>query len=162
MNFATFERAQVAAFAYREARHTGSIDCMRAVCFILRNRKQARWGDGTWLSLIGSHHLVSAGDSGLPFWTDEPLTGGNDRLLQLIVSGVDDIYLSQEGYDDPVRQVVCGEMQGNVLLGKAKPAPTLYYSFVDRQPRPWFLENIVRRPQEHAQVGQIGTMMFYR
>jgi hypothetical protein len=173
VNFSAFERAQVAAFAYREARRTGALDCMRAVCYILRNRVKSAWGDGTWLSVIVASHLSAAGFE--PFVMGEiapnamPTDTGagalisgfrsDDRLLQLIVRDVDDIYLGQESFDDRVRQVVCGE-QG-LSSSKKDWKPALYYSFVDREPRPWFVENIIRRA-EHPQVGQIGTMMLYR
>src|SRR5580704_12353698 len=123
MNFSVFERAQVAAFAYHQARRTGSLDCMRAVCFILRNRVKSAWGDGTWLSVIAGSHLTAAGfepfimgEIGLgsshltqPSAPGAMLTGfkSDDRLLQLIVRDVDDIYLNQES-DDNVRRICCG------------------------------------------------------
>lgn len=191
MNFAAFERAQVAAFAYREARRTGSLDCMRAVCFILRNRVKSAWGDGTWLSVIAASHLTAASFD--PFVMGEiapnamptaqladtgfanPLAGkadwdaigravsgfkSDDRLLQLMVRDVDDIYLGQDNFDDRVRTTVCGE--GREALGNKEWKPVLYYSFVDATPRPWFVANVIRRPQEHPHVGQIGSMMLYR
>jgi hypothetical protein len=169
MNFAAFERAQVAAFAYCEARHTGSIDCVRAVCFILRNRVKSGWGNpaGSWLAVMEGSAQVAA---------QEPETAignwqlVNDRLLQLIVRDVDDIYLGQEPYDDRVRQAVCGEGMAALYGVKVSSAkkdwkPCLYYSFVDRAAslRPWFVENIIRKPAEHARVAQIGgKMMLYR
>jgi hypothetical protein len=165
MNFAAFERAQVAAFAYREARHTGSIDCMRAMCFILRNRLQSGWGGGSWLLVLEAAGEVAAqeegvGDQGTGL-TPSPQPLASDRLLQLIVRDVDDIYLGQEPWDNAVRQVVCGE--GARSSFKKDWKPVLYYSFVDRAPRSWFVENIIHRPQEHPQVGQIGgKMMLYR
>jgi hypothetical protein len=173
MNFAAFERAQVAAFAYREARRTGNLDCMRAVCFILRNRVKSSWGDGTWLSILASSYLHSAGWE--PFVpgemvpnSDAPAPGAmitgfksDDRLLQLMVRDVDDIYLGQDNFDDRVRQTVCGD-DSSLKPGKREFKPVLYYCFVDRDPRPWFKENIIRRPQDHPQVGQIGTMMLFR
>jgi hypothetical protein len=163
MNFATFERALVASFAYREARRTGALDCMRAVCYILRNRVRSSWGDGTWLSVIAQSHLTSANFE--PFVMGEVSANGtgepksmingfksDDRLLQMIVRDVDDIYIGQDHFDDRVRQVVCDDPK----------KPVLYYSFVDREPRPWFVENIIRQPKEHPHVGQIGAMMLYR
>ena len=166
MNFAAFERAQVAAFAYREARRTGNLDCLRAVCFILRNRVKKGWGGGSWLGVIAADHLVNAYAA-----PDLEVAEGNatatDRLLQLIVRDVDDIYLGQESYDDRVRQVVCSlDASAQAGLGMASTKkdwkPALYYGFVDRPPRPWFVENIIRRPEEHAQVTTIGTMLLYR
>lgn len=148
MIFSAFERAQVAMFGYREARHTGNIDCIRAACLVLRNRKANGWGDGSWLSLIAAAYLTSANCEmpGLDLKTD-------DRLLQLIVNQIDDIYLVQDRFDDPVSRIVCGD-------DPKKSA--LYFSFVDRQPRPWFVENIIKQPKDHAQISNIGAMMFYR
>jgi hypothetical protein len=150
MNLATFERAQVAAFAYRQARHTGSLDCMKAVCYLLRNRVKAGWGDGSWLSVIEAAGAV-AGNS----LASEPSAhfSASDRLLQLIMRDVDDIYLGQEHWDDAARMVVMGD--------DAKKPGALYYSFVDRDPSSWFVENIVRKPAEHAHVGNIGPMMLF-
>lgn len=168
MNFAAFERAQVAAFAYREARHTGSLDCMRAVCFILRNRVKSAWGNGTWLSVIAASHVTAAsfdpwimGETSAKGDEKIPVVSSEDRLLQLIVRDVDDIYLGQDRFDDNVRQVVCGD-DPSAKLGNRTWKPVLYYAFVDQRPRPWFVENIVQRPQDHPHSGQIGKMMLYR
>ena len=170
MNFAAFERAQAAAFAYREGRHTGSLACLRAILFILRNRVKKGWGEGSWLTVMEAAGEAAAhGDaaSGLgnqasaEAQSPKPEALSSDRLLQMIVRDVDDIYLGQEPWDDPVRQVVCGE--GAQSSFKKDWHPILYYSLVDRTARPWFVENIIRKAQEHPQVGQVGgKMMLYR
>lgn len=158
MNFATFERAQVAAFAYREAHASGSFDAMRAICFVLRNRVKAGWGDGTWLSILESAGIVSADD----YKTSEVLeaaSGGqglsSDRLLQMMVRDIDDIYLGQERLDDNVRRVVCGD-------DPKEKRYALYYCFANRTPRPWFTDNIIRQAGDHAQIGTVGTMLLFR
>jgi|SRR5271165_712578 len=173
MNFAAFERAQVAAFAYREARFTGSLACMRAVCFVLRNRVKSSWSGGSWLAVMEQAHLTAAtndleaAELRVPSAERTSDAGAaSDRLLQLMVKDVDDIYLSQESYDDPVRIVTEGARPGisSGIVAKKDWHPALYYSFVDQasRMRPWFVENIIRRPEEHAQIGQIGKMMLYR
>jgi hypothetical protein len=164
MNFAAFERAQVAAFAYREARFTGSLDSMRAVCYVLRNRVKSAWGDGSWLAVMEAAHLTAAtNDRGAELSTGNGLPGNSglssDRLLQSIVRDVDDIYLMQESFDDAVAQVTVARKSG---ISGDTWKPALYYSFVDRPVRPWFVENIIRRADEHPQIGQIGAMMLYR
>jgi hypothetical protein len=156
MNFAAFERAQLAAFAYREARRSGSLDCMRAVCFVLRNRVKSAWGESSWLAVMESAAAVAAHELAPD---QEP--SNNDRLLQLMVRDVDDIYMGQEHFDDRVAQVVCDHNPGG-RMGQANWKPALYYSFIDRPFRPWFVENIIQKPAEHAQTGQIGKMMLYR
>jgi hypothetical protein len=182
MNFAAFERAQAAAFAYREGRHTGSLACLRAILFILRNRVRSGWGGvrggAPWLAVMEAAAEVAAQDSvirigasasgdeiansirkGLQDAVPAVPSTSDDRLLQMIVRDVDDIYLGQESFDDPVRQVVCGTDQP--MAGRT--GPVLYYSFVDRPLRLWFVENIIRKPVEHPQVGQVGgKMMLYR
>lgn len=184
MNFAAFERAQAAAFAYREGRHTGSLDCLRAILFILRNRVRSGWGRASWLAVMEAAGEVAAQDcvirigasmsgdeiansirKGLQDAVPVPLTS-DDRLLQMIVRDVDDIYLGQEPWDDAVRQVVCGEGAQSSLRQPSLRKdwkPVLYYNFVDRPPRPWFVENIIQKPAEHPHVGQVGgKMMLYR
>jgi hypothetical protein len=184
MNFAAFERAQVAAFAYREARFTGSLDCMRAVCFVLRNRVKSAWGDGTWLTVMEMAYLTAAScDAGSGLMSGAPDTArsgdagasansastgmlsgfrSDDRLLQLIVRDVDDIYLGQESFEDNVAQVTGARkpMSMNGSSGE-RWRPALYYSFVERPVRPWFVVNIIRNGPEHPQMGQIGHMMLY-
>jgi hypothetical protein len=151
VNLATFERAQVAAFAYCEARHTGSVDCMKAVCYVLRNRVKAGWGDGSWLSVIDSAVMVSGHSLTLE---EVPIASASDRLLQLIVRDVDDIYLGQDRSDDPTRIVVCGD--------DPPKNSALYYAFVDRDIRNWFVLNIIKQPADHAHIGNIGPLMLYR
>jgi hypothetical protein len=153
LNLATFERAQVAAFAYREARLTGSLDCMKAVCYVLRNRVKAGWADSSWLGVLENApqvmgNLAVVNDGG-------PALVSHDRLLQLLVRDIDDIYLAQDWGDDPVRRVVCGDEPKDARAA-------LYYSFVDRQPRPWFVENIVQKPVDHPQLGNVGPIMLFR
>lgn len=148
MNLSTFERAQVAAFAFREASHTGSLDCMKAVCYVLRNRIKAGWGDGSWLNILASHPHVAGNEPAEPREMKP-----SDRLLQLLVRDIDDIYLQQE-YDDNLRRVVCGD--------DPPKTAALYYAFVNRPIRPWFAENIVRMNQDHPHSGNVGPIMLYR
>lgn len=141
MNFATFERAQVASFAYRQAARTGTLDCLRAVCYVIRNRVKAGWGDGTWLSVIDAHFKVT-GNSTLR--AEMPLDP-QSRLLQLIVRDIDDIYLGASS--DDTKTVV---------------QDALYYQFIDMPPREWFVENIVWKTADHPRIAQIGPIAFFR
>jgi hypothetical protein len=141
MNFATFERAQVAAFAYRTARRTGSVDCMRAICYVLRNRLRSGWGEGTWFSVLDGHRHVE----GNQFTTEWLEFDPKDRLLQLIVRDIDDIYLGSS--EDDTKTVV---------------QDALYFQFIDLPSRDWFTENIVRQVSEHPRIAQIGMMAFFK
>ena len=73
----------------------------------------------------------------------------------------DDIYLGSEPIEDRVRQTVCAELSPD-LPGKKKQTGALYFSLVDRKPRPWFDENIIKKPGEHPHIGQIGKIMLFR
>lgn len=147
MNFATFERAQVAAFAYREASSSGSLDVMRAICYVLRNRVRNGWFESSWLTVMGQAHETAAHVPELFV----PMRS-QDRLLQMIVRDVDDIYTGQDRSDDNICQIVAGD----------RKHPVLYWAFVNRQFVPWFTENIIRQSQEHAHIGTIGPLLLYR
>lgn len=151
MNFATFERGQVAMFAFREAQHTGSLDCVKAVCLIVRNRVRSGWGDGTWWSVLQSAKEVAAHPA-----YDLPATGSDNRLLQMTVRDIDDLYLGMEG-ESNVTRVVAGDGGS----GNKDWKPALFYAFVDKPLSEWFKENIVGKIG-HEQCGQIGAMMVYR
>jgi hypothetical protein len=161
VNLATFERAQVAAFAYREARYTGSLECMKAICFVLRSRVKAGWGDGTWLSVMKSAAEVAGSNAWLlnqPGQAAEAYSkefmAADDRLLQILIRDIDDIYLGQDRFDDSTRQVCCGD--------NPPKTSALYYSLVDRPTRDWFVENIVRKPEEHPHIANVGPVMLFR
>lgn len=159
MNLDTFQRAQVAAFCYRQARHTGSVDCMKAVAWVLRNRLKAGWGDGTWLRLMNAHGQVAGNDQAMSAEFDQ-----NDRLLQMLVRDIDDIYLGTA--DDDTRRICDGfaglsGRDGLVTRGE-RPQPALYYQFINLPAREWFTENIIRKPQDHPQIATIGMMALYK
>jgi len=135
------QRARVVMFAYNEARHTGSLDCMKAVVYVLKNRIRAGWGSGTWLNAIQGHEAVAGTDP-----QPDQMFDVQDRLLQMFARDIDDIYLSSSFGDDNTKLVV----------GEA-----LYYQFIDKPTRGWFLENIVREPKLHPRTGQIGTMALF-
>ena len=146
MNLATFERAQLAAFAYRQARGTGSLDCMKCICYVLRNRVKAGWGDGSWLSVLEGAPLVD-GNVYLP---EHPvLFAAQDRMLQMLLREIDDIYLE-------------GGMKIHADDTWTVVQDALYYQFADRDPNPWFLEHILRDTKNHPRIGQVGTIMLFR
>jgi hypothetical protein len=141
MNYATFERAQLARWAYLKAVHTGSLACMKAICYVLRNRVQAGWGEGLWLNVIENHCMMEGNEeSGMR----QPLDPA-DRLLQILVRDIDDIYLGLSA--DDTELVV---------------QDALYFQFIDRPPRQWFVEHIIRDPENHARIGQVGPIALFR
>ena len=140
MNLATFERAVVVAYAYTEARESGSLDSMKAILYVLRNRVRAGWGDGTWLSVLNAPYTPALDQ--IACWTE---FDAGDRILQMLVRDVDDVYLGQS--DDPIRKTV---------------DDALFWQFVNRDVTPEFAEKIVRDPVNHPRIGSIGMMVFYK
>jgi hypothetical protein len=141
VNAGTFERAMLAAFAYQQARHTGSFDSMKGVAYIVRNRVLAGWGDGSYLAVMNAHSDVTS--DALPD-TQRPLDL-SDRLLQLLIRDIDEIYngTSQEKMKDTLKEA-------------------LYFQFITQPPRQWFEENIIRDPEHHPLIASMGIMVFFK
>lgn len=130
-------------FALDEAGHTGSLDCVKAVCYIMGNRVKAGWHDGTMLSVI-EHAWESSGH-------DEKLRQeltASGRMFQMMLYSIDDIYFGNS--EDGVRATVCDPK-----------LPCLWYQFIDRKPRQWFVEHVARNPHDHPRRAQFGKMMLF-
>lgn len=140
MNVDTFQRAMVANFAYAQARHTGSLDCMKAVVCVLRNRLKAGWGNGTWQRLINTHRQYAGNlaEMGVEVELD-------DNLLRMLVRDIDDMYMG---------------LSENDTSAVVKDA--LYYQFIDQEPNPWFVQNILGDHKNHPRQGQIGMIALFK
>lgn len=135
MTFDQFQRACIVRFAYQQAKHTGSLDCMRAVCYVLRNRVRQGWSD-TWVECIEKAGEY-AGNAATPL----PPIDITDRLFLHLLREIDDIFFSANA-NDLVK--VVGE--------------SLYYIFIDKPENPWFVEHVLRDRKNHACEGVIGMM----
>lgn len=146
MNPDALQRGRVLTFAYEQARHTGSLPCIKAVCYVLRNRRKAGWGDGTWLSLIYGHRKVAGTIIDTP-----PELDLKDRILQMLMRDIDDIYVGNSAYEGEEAQTTAAVVDD-----------ALYYQFIDLPTTEWFAEKIVRNPKQHPRCGIIGTMAFFK
>jgi hypothetical protein len=151
MNIETFQRAKIADAAYCAARHTGSLDCMKAIVYVWRNRLKAGWGDGTWLTIVRGQKEVAGNEPEDPIEVDLA-----DRLLNMLVRDIDDMYMGVS-YDE-TRAIVEGTVE---LEAGKKPVPALYYHFIDRPSTPWFTDNIVREYKSHPCIARIGTLALF-
>ena len=132
----TAVKAQLAFFAFSEANHTGSLDAMRAVCFIIRNRVRAGWSGGDWNRVLNfaSRHAAHELDH-------RPPSLESDIFRRLLME-IDEIYLGTR-VDD--------------LTEKG-----LYYCDLTGKPiRDWFAENIVRNQGHHPRVAQVGMFNIF-
>lgn len=126
-------------FAYEEGLHTGSLACMKAICYIIRNRVRAGWLDGSWTTVIQRAGDVAGNDPAV-----RPALDPQNRLFQLLLRDVDDIFFASS--EDETQQVV-GEC--------------LFYHFIDRPAREWFVSNIIRETEAHPRRAHVGTIAMH-
>lgn len=132
----TFVKAQLAGFAYTEANHTGSLDAMRAVCFIVRNRVRAGWAGGDWNRVINHAPVHAAHEA----QSEGPSL--ESEIFRRLLLQIDEIYQ--------------GTAEDN-LTEKG-----MYYCDVTgRAVRDWFAQNIVRDPGHHPRVAQVGMIHIF-
>lgn len=132
----TFIKAELAAFAQREAAHHGGIDNMLAVAFVVRNRVRASWFGGNWMEIIEGHEGVAG--------KNYPRTAVNlrDIHFRMFLQQIDDLYLG--------------------LTPDKMTEGALYYCELNHCDNEWFLENIVRKPEEHPRVATVGNVSFFK
>lgn len=137
------QRAALVLFAAREVGPAGSLDQMKAVCHVVRNRVQAPW-HADWLEALEHHAPVAAHEP-----DRFPLTL-NDRRLGQLARDVDEIFYGGAA-DDIAR--MCGRQDKD-------RGPLLYWCFIDRPLAPWFSQNVIGKPGEHKQRAQVGNSMY--
>lgn len=141
MTFNQFERALLVKFAHDEAVHTGSLASMKAVCYVIRNRVRAGWFDGSWTNNLQSAWEVAGNDR--PF-DGPPKLDVQNRLFQLLLRDIDDIFFAAS---EDETQIVVGEC--------------LYYHFIDRPVREWFVERVIRETEAHPRRAHVGSIVLY-
>lgn len=139
MTLEQFQRAAIVRFSINEAISTGSLACMKGVCYALRNRILDGWYDGSWITAIEKHWEVAGHDRQVTLEPDL-----NNRLFQMMLRDVDDIYYGT------------GEDETSAVVGACH-----YYHFIDKPIRAWFLENVIRDIENHPRRAHIGNIAFY-
>src|ERR1700679_740104 len=79
------DRVMLVRYAVQEAGPRGSLEQMKAICYCLRNRVRAGWGE--WLEVIESADETRANELGEPMRIDI-----SSRAYQRLLHEVDDIY----------------------------------------------------------------------
>jgi hypothetical protein len=146
MTLNELQRAAVVLFAAREVGADGSVDQMRAVCQVLRNRVQADWHS----DYMQTMEAWESGEGQANPPQQRAALMLSDRRLAMLAREIDEIFYGQAG--DEVAQC-CGRQD-------KERGPLLYWAFVDRKVLPAFVENVVRRPNEHRQRYQVGNTMY--
>lgn len=144
------DRVVLALYAVREAGERGSLEQMKAICYCLRNRVRAGWGE--WMAVI-----ESAGETAAHEPAAQTPIDTNSRTYQRLLRDVDDIYFGHtalKSYEDEST----GDLETSLC---AKDHECLYWCFVNRPIIEHFATTIVRDQENHANVASMGLMMFY-
>lgn len=148
MTLSEFQKALLVNFAIREAGPRASVEMMKAICIVIRNRVRKGWHDGNWIAVIENAPDHAAHET-------EPIRiDPNSRIFQRLVADVDEIFYSTE------ESAPAGDMSLIASL-TTKKKECLYWSFANRAVRPWFKENIQLDQENHPLRASMGIMMFY-
>lgn len=144
MNLTELQRGALVLYAAREAGEHASVEQMRAIVHILRNRVQGGWYENYLQAVEDAVHQAA----------NEPRATAlrlEDRRLQILCREIDDVLYGHA--DDEISRMCARQDKVH--------GPLLYWSFLDRAMRISFKETIVRKPEEHFQRGVLGMMYLY-
>lgn len=135
MNADTFIKGQLANFCIREAIGAGGIDNMIGVAHVLRNRVEAGWYGGDWMTAL-EEASISRGSMPANLSRLDLRKSEVKQFLQQI----DDVY---HGSDEDTTN------------------GALYYAEPHNITSDWFLHNIARDPANHPLRATIGLTSFF-
>lgn len=147
------QKALLLHFAVREVGATGGVEQMKAVCYCLRNRVRAGWGE--WTEVIEHADEVGAHEDRVRYYIDPA-----KRPYQMMLQAIDDIFFAQPKTESWNGQKIDQDAQGEGLeaaVGTAK-----YWRFLNRPLRKWFHENVVDQKLEHPERTSMGLMVMYK
>ena len=145
----SFVKAQLALLCWKNAPGGKPFSMLQCLAFIERNRVRAGWMGGDWLSVIandaaylayagnGHHYSVSTGPAALENFPDL-----RDEVFQKFLWEVDRIY--------------DGSRQDPMTEG------ALWWAEAEKINRPWFLENIARKAEQHPRVAAVGSLTLWK
>lgn len=132
-----FIKGQIVSFAYKEAKHVGdSLDLMIAIAHVIRNRQRAGWFGGDWIEIL--HNYADAAAKIYP----PHKTDLRDPNCKILMQQVDDIF--------------------NGLAPERLTFGALYYAELHRIDNTKFLANIVRDPEHHPRIANVGQVAFFQ
>lgn len=148
MTAENFIKAQLADFAWRQAHRFGGADGMLAVAHVVRNRARAGWHGGETLKILQHAHDADslegcACDGGCGRCVSSLQPDLRDDNIKLLLRSIDDIY-------------------SGLTIDKYTNEAGLYYCELRSITRPWFLLNIVRNPEEHPKIADVGPLSFFK
>ena len=140
------DRVMLVRYAAFEAGPRGSLEQMKAICYCLRNRVRAGWGE--WMDVIETADEHRGNEANELIRIDH-----NSRTYQRLLHEVDDIYFGHSStFDD-------GPTLEDTLCEKERPC--FYWLFLNRPTRQWFKDNIAADKENHPSNATMGLMMFF-
>jgi hypothetical protein len=140
------DRVMLVRYAAFEAGPRGSLEEMKAICYCLRNRVRAGWGE--WMDVIETADEHRANEPNELIRIDH-----NSRAYQRLLHEVDDIYFGHSSnYGD-------GPTLEDTLCEKQRPC--FYWMYLNRPIRQWFKDTIATDKQNHPSNATMGLMMFF-
>lgn len=132
-----YVKAELARVCYLEAAHHGGVDGMRAVALTMRNRVDAGWFGGDWMMVLNRRSDADAYPPAEPAEVNV-----RDIQFRVLLRDVEEIYHGSAS---------------DTLTGGA-----LYYCDLSREPREWFVKNILRKGEEHPRCATVGPLSFFQ
>lgn len=155
MNVAEIVITELAFHSYREGRRlaTGSRPAMQGIAHVFRNRVEAGWASGDWMKLLAdspihSSSLIEEMDfrSHIDLW-DADFRWLHGKCLEI--------------YNGTLKDDVTIAADTRKAGGKGIPQRALFYANIQLPVRPWFMENIIQRRDEHPRTADAGTVTFF-
>lgn len=145
MNQKDVDRVLLVRYAVQEVGARGSLEQLKAVCFCLRNRVRAGWGE--WIDVIQDADGKRCNEPLEPTLIDL-----SNRAYQRLLHDVDDIYFGMGNPSDgyTFEDAICNTDQ-----------PAFYWLFLDRPMSDWFKVNISGHPENHPNTCTMGSMLFF-
>jgi hypothetical protein len=144
------DRVLLVLYAVREAGEGGSLEQCKAICYCIRNRARAGWGE--YMELI--NNLTNGADETAAHEPSSYAVDPQSRVYQRLLRDVDDIYFGHSLKDSDAGM----DLEDSLCAPKHE---CLYWAFLNRPMKPQFAEAIVRDGKNHPNRATMGLMMFY-
>lgn len=161
MNVAEFVIGQIALLAWREMKRLspGCRPAALGIAHVIRNRVDAAWQGGDWLRILQEVPVHSAEEIIQHDWISLPDVYDKDFLW--LHPEVSRLYQDRGCPDNITSSADITWAAHEATKPRLPRKKGLFYCNLQMPIRPWFLENIIRRPSEHPATATAGTINFY-
>jgi hypothetical protein len=154
--------AELSLFAFREGERLapGSDDAKHAIAFIFSNRVKAGWQGSDWLKLLENAHLHSASEPHEMLTMKMPdIWSHSWKVLSRLV---DDIYagMAQDNLTfTPSKTELAANLPGSDRANQSRPS--FFYANLNMPIRPWFIEKIIQKRDDHPVTVNVRPLVLF-